>query len=305
MADLFDSAWMKFGWAIRHCTTLENEVNTWRLNANEQTPFTTTRRYDAKRHGVIYTIDTFTPLPPEWGLYLGDAVHNLRSCLDHIAWACVRRGRTPNLTPWQEKGVYFPIADTPEEWGNALKGPKDRKGNRVGRPMLPGVRLADLAKIRVVQPYIHGKRDGRKHAFTALQRLSNDDKHREIQPLLSVPSGMTFDGLTETDFKFRCIPRQARRIPLDVGVEVGWFYGRKLGPNPDVQVNGEMTVEPALQGGRFLLQDWMQKTAVTIRALLWSFQEPPRNLLERLAVIQEPGTFPLLEDDEAVSPLKG
>lgn len=301
MADPFDSAWMKFAWAVRHCTTLEDKVVAWRLNANEQTPFTTTHRYDAKRHGVIFTIDTFTPLPPEWGLYLGDIVHNFRSCLDHIAWALVRRGRTPVLTPRQENGVYFPIAETPEEWGNALYGWKNRKGKRVGRPMLPGVRLADRAKVRVVQPYIHGKRLARSHALTALHRLSNDDKHREIQPLLSTPSGATFDKLVEFEFKFRAIPRRARRIPLDVGVEVGWFYGRKLGPNPDVQVEGELTIEPTLQGGGFLLQDWMLKTAVAIRGLLLSFQEPPPELLEELGVSHEPGTFQLGQP----SPSKG
>src|SRR5207237_45158 len=76
--------------------------------------YTTRTEYDAKRHAVILRVESIKPMPVEWGLRLGDVVHNYRSCLDHVAWAIVRRGRRPpsRLSDWEQSSVYFPISRT-------------------------------------------------------------------------------------------------------------------------------------------------------------------------------------------------
>jgi hypothetical protein len=59
-------------------------------------------------------------------------------------WALYKRGTTPNLSKSQERGVYFPIAVTREQFNGWLTGK---------RPKLPGVRRADIGVVRRYQPY--------------------------------------------------------------------------------------------------------------------------------------------------------
>ena len=51
-------------------------------------------------------VESVTPVPAEIGLIIGDAVHNLRSALDHLAFQLVlANGKTPVTT------TEFPISD--------------------------------------------------------------------------------------------------------------------------------------------------------------------------------------------------
>jgi len=123
--------------------------------------------YDAKRHCIHLIAEVTEPFPRIWGTLLGDVIHNYRSCLDHVAWALYKRGRTPNLPEWQERLVYFPITAERERFNACLKGK---------RAKLPGVRRKDIAKVRRCQPYIVGKSRVHRHPLTVLDALANTDK---------------------------------------------------------------------------------------------------------------------------------
>src|SRR5258705_166104 len=127
---LFDDPWAKWAWAMSHARTLEDEIND--LADNPQPLIFGVGQYDSKRHGFRLVALTVDPLPLRWSLILGDIVHGYRSCLDHLAWALVQRGHTPNLSEKKAKLVYFPVATERTVFNKQIVS------------MLPGVRRADI-----------------------------------------------------------------------------------------------------------------------------------------------------------------
>lgn len=98
MIDRFESALWKVDRARKHADDLEAEVRSfWAADPYEietvGTPFA--------GHG-FYRVKRIAALPKSIPLIAGDAAHNIRSALDHFAWAAV--------SP-QERGThtYFPI----------------------------------------------------------------------------------------------------------------------------------------------------------------------------------------------------
>jgi hypothetical protein len=169
--------------------------------------------YDARRHCLVLAVTESTdPFPVLWGVLLGEVAHGFRCCLDHLAWALYKRGRTPNLSERQERNVSFPIHGT-------------RKGfNRALDSKLPGVRRADRGIVRRYQPYMPGESRAHRHVFTILQELSNEDKHRAIQRVIPITEQIGFSNFQAFD----CIPR--RFTPggfggrLDPGAELLRIY---------------------------------------------------------------------------------
>jgi hypothetical protein len=108
---LFDSAWLKWGRALVHAQTLQAQLNAIGTDEGDEPTFTVRTDYQPKRHGFAVIIVDIDPMPPIWGLLLGDIANNLRSALDQIAWAVVTRGRTPpeTLSKGRRRQIYFPI----------------------------------------------------------------------------------------------------------------------------------------------------------------------------------------------------
>ena len=105
--------------------------------------------------------------PPDevWGPIIGDAVHNLRSALDHLAWKLALNEARLD-TP---RRIEFPIflddpADNPEARG-AL------------RKKLKCLRPETHALVDGAQPY---KTGNTQHPLWLLQALWNTDKHRTL-----------------------------------------------------------------------------------------------------------------------------
>jgi hypothetical protein len=104
--------------------------------------------------------------PPleEWSSLYGDAVHNLRSALDNLAWGlAIADGRTPN----RPKKVAFPIVERSGQW-------KERSQCIAELPS--SARTA----IRNIQPFQRKGKDGipSQDPLLLLRRLSNVDKHQ-------------------------------------------------------------------------------------------------------------------------------
>jgi hypothetical protein len=263
--DLLESAWFRFAWAVVNGERLKEDINAFALDANAQTQLRLDQHYDAKRHCIVLTIAEFLrPFPKKWGLLLGDTVHNYRSALDHLAWALVQRGTKPVLSNSQASGVYFPIADTRHEFNASLVGK---------RPKLPGVRRADIAIVRRYQPYIHGQRNVPNHVFFVLDQLSRHDKHRTIQPIVGTPEAAYFKAVAQHDCLVRRVRRRALRRALKVGTEVGWIFVKRTGPNPQIEMEGEIPVYPAINE-RLRLEKWLEVTMGITFKLLREFGEP-------------------------------
>lgn len=106
------------------------------------------------------------PVPAEVSLILGDAVHNLRTALDHLAWELVAAAdRKPG------KDTYFPIRETREKLINAVdKGEMKFAGRDVCRLI-----------IDTIQPY-----KGGNGALWPLHDTDIVDKHRLLVPVVAI-----------------------------------------------------------------------------------------------------------------------
>jgi hypothetical protein len=267
---LFESAWLKWAQAIVHSQTLERDVEARAANADADPIQTVRAQYDAKRHGFSIKVEEIEPIPVHWRLLLGDTANNLRAALDHLAWALVCRGRTPpdKLTAKEERAVYFPIFEDRLKYNAAL--PR----------CLPGVRRADLAKVRWGQPYRHGPSRRARHPLVLLARINNGDKHRTIQPLWGFPSRID----VEITHGRNCVPSgpeqwRRRGDHLEKGTEIAFVRARKLGPNPELEMKLNITVTPSI-GNHISFREWNGWTGVFVMTLLSRFSDQPPSLHE-------------------------
>jgi hypothetical protein len=106
---------------------------------------------------------TQKPTPLRASTVFGDAIHNLRSCLDHLARQLVlANGGTPTDGPG---GTMFPILD------------RLNKDHLVDIRPFGSISGEARSAVAAVQPYLSGA-DYATHPLWRLNRLDNIDKHR-------------------------------------------------------------------------------------------------------------------------------
>jgi hypothetical protein len=269
--DLFDSAWLKWGQAVLHTQALQRDIESFSADPERQPRTTTVAEYNSTKHGFVVALTAIDPIPDmdRWSVIVGDIVQCHRACLDHIAWALYRRGsKAGQLSAWEESGVYFPSALTRATFNASLVGK---------RPKLPGIRIADRAIVRRYQPYACGeKRGAPRHTVAILDRLANDDKHRSIQPVLTVPQSGNISIEDFSDCEISGLTLGNRRAPmvtLTKDTKLALIRVRKTGPNPRMEVKTSFTAEPSLYNGR-LLGRWAADTMTFVCALLYELSEP-------------------------------
>jgi hypothetical protein len=159
--------------AREHGEALEREIAFWQ----EANPVPFEAKYEAESG---YHVSRITALPEvpvlRWGILIGDVLHNLRSALDHLAWALSNWG---GRTPSDPEGVKFPIVDSPERFLSGVAA-------RATSQMDP----AHVARIETMQPY-HGQGGMGPDSWTGpwihplafVRNLNNDDKHRVVTAL--------------------------------------------------------------------------------------------------------------------------
>jgi hypothetical protein len=64
---------------------------------------------------VTLYVESLKSIPDDVPLILGDAIHNLRSALDHLAWQLVEAGGGA-----PSKDTYFPVAETEHQYKSAI-----------------------------------------------------------------------------------------------------------------------------------------------------------------------------------------
>lgn len=269
----FDSAWLKWGWAVVHAQALQAEITTFFANVDRESLYATRTEYDPKRHCVIQRIAIVEPLPAVWGLMLGDTAANFRAALDHLMYAIASRGRVA-LTDDELARVYFPIAATKVDFRERFRS-RTKKGKPT-KNVLRGVLPADKAILARYQPCAVGGK-ARHHCFTPLPDLNAHDKHRRIQPILVTPDTGRVDYGPPEDCEITRLPTRSPRLALDLDAEVHRIYVRKTGPNPDIYMKAHLKIQPALNQ-QFWLGEWLKVTTLHIRDLLSEFAKPPLEL---------------------------
>jgi hypothetical protein len=131
-------------------------------------------------HGfTVFVLEVCPEIPPCIALIAGDAAHNLRSALDHIAHELFFRHPKTGTTTKSER-VQFPIFDTPEAYEGAKLGTEPRGLFRLGES------IKDT--LDRVKPYRGG--DDR---LWILHKLDIFDKHHALPTSSMVVSDFGFE----------------------------------------------------------------------------------------------------------------
>lgn len=265
-ADPFRSSWEKLDRAERHFQDLWQRIDAFveRMTSEGRLMFSFEQQYRPRSRCIVYTLTEVEPTEVEWGIILGDVLHNLRCALDHMAWQLVRAGTKPpdKLTPRERRAVMFPIYKSRVEFNAAVKPTNPKK-----RPScLPGVSRTQIAFIRGLQPYKAGNRRADFHPFSVLQKFSNADKHRILQLAFFRPYDPEFVLGQARDF----IPGRSK-IPKVIwpepGSEILRVYGRRTGPDPRLEVRIGSSAEVAIEGRMWLADTYVGSRDIIAQSL--------------------------------------
>jgi hypothetical protein len=217
------SCWAKLRQARAHRATLIAQVERhFGVSANRPTLIAELDSASGDHVFRIAGVPSTVELQEILAVTVGDAVHNLRSALDHLVFqlACVNT----NGSPKDERNIQFPIADSRDVYASQA------------RRYLQEVDKTRQATIESYQPY-HGaasRPDNYSgpyiHQLTLLRDMSNSDKHRLLNIVLIIPGGAEFSlpaGVSLTKYEPRTLDEMRKTNPfrnagdeLEVGVEV-------------------------------------------------------------------------------------
>jgi hypothetical protein len=160
-----------------------------------------------ERLGFRLILEDFVEPPPldDWGLFMGECVHNLRSALDNLAFALSRLRCDPPVKP---RAIAFPIFNDKSQF------------EKRGRAKLGQMSTRAAKHIELLQPF---QRDGsaavgrpEDDALVLLQQLNNDDKHQVPTVVLLAPKETAHSFVV----KFRSHADAKANEPPDATV---WF----------------------------------------------------------------------------------
>jgi hypothetical protein len=139
--------------ANEHITLIGSLVDTFLKTA----PYKVSMRQNPDQR-LVYFVSSVSFPPEALSLTVGDAIHNLRSALDHLAYQLVDIG-TAGKGPFED--IYFPIAKDAQSY-------EKRKARKVA-----GMRKEAIDAIDAIKPY-----GGANDLLWNLHRLDIADKHR-------------------------------------------------------------------------------------------------------------------------------
>jgi hypothetical protein len=168
---------------------------------------------------TIYRVVSMEPVPEPIPLITGDAIHNLRSALDHLAY-CLADVSSPH--GFDESVSFFSISECVNKHEAQLGG------------KIKGILRQDIIEaIRRVEPYEGGK--GHGDTLWRLHQLDIIDKHRL---LIAVSYRFKHWGVNVTWHEVRQIAGESSEI-TGFGTEPAWFdplLGTVVSPLEENQV---------------------------------------------------------------------
>jgi hypothetical protein len=243
---VIEGCWAKLERAKLHRDSLDAEMA--KVLPEQRIPLFAVKDKDKAAHYVVRASALLPDIQTlaRWGAWLGDAIHDLRSPLDHIAVAVVNKhlGHVPE----HPDRVHFPIAHSPGEF---------REDYTVEQ-----LDTALAARFEFYQPYPGtakpppGAAGKIFHPMSLLKNLSNRDKHSIITPLVSWSQvftlnmdalgvgvhivGITPPGPLQVDAKVMDV-RAPNARPNTTNVDVGFA-------TPTITLRGGIGIIDALDG---------------------------------------------------------
>ena len=170
------SYWLKVDRADEHLVELQNLIAPYEAPR----PYTISHAVERKSKQHVYRTWADTEPDPTIAIVVGDIAFNLRSALDHLRVA---------LAPRKERfGPGFP-AFTDDIWerdrvtGKYLKRHEERRD--IWNETIRGIAPDAIAEIDKMQPFRFPQDQVPHLALTALTRINNADKHRELIPVVA------------------------------------------------------------------------------------------------------------------------
>lgn len=224
-----ESWWLKHGRAEDHVRSLVAEV----AAAFEQAPAAEVTALSESSSATSFRVQKLLLPMPSWPSIVGDVVHNLRSALDHVAFALVKGGRN---APTRQ--TMFPVTKSVANFA------------KTARTSLSGLSSATLAAIERRQPYHEGCLE-----LAVIHGLDVIDKHREIH--IMAPLLRPEDNPRGSEHELQDISDMTFQSELVIALD-----------NPDLDLYGPVRetfdfVAPAIPLLRQLL-DWTAETLETL-----------------------------------------
>lgn len=239
--------------AKEHGTDLQKELRAFL----ERGPYKVGAKHDPKTRKLIYYVTSAEPIPDCLPLIAGDAIQNLMSALDHLAYQMVCNDTGDN--PPNPSRIYFPVFD------DATKYEMKKRGK------MEGARKETFDAIDALKPY-----KGGNDLLWALYRLNNIEKHRLLLTVGSQAAGINL-GQLMTGYLGGTFPAEAvaafesmsvflnptdKGFPLTAGFEL-YIGAADEEPNAKQQFRFDVALsEPGIIDGKPLLETVNQFTAL-------------------------------------------
>jgi hypothetical protein len=165
---------LKIERAREHIADVRCVIDEW-LATDVYTVTSSVDENDSER--IVWTASVKADPPTELSLLIGDAVHNLRSALDHAVYYLAGKN-LGSLTPQIEAELMFPIFGSLDKSGN----PYDARARfqDVAPKCLHGLTLNQVGVIESWQPYLWSVDGFQYHWLWVLHDLDRIDKHRRL-----------------------------------------------------------------------------------------------------------------------------
>jgi len=244
--ELIRSVDLKLVRANAQVGTLADQISAW----TAENPVASRSELREGRMGFRLILDDFAKSPPldDWGLLVGECIHNLRSSLDNLAFALARLQQDE---PANAEIVHFPIFQDRAKFNEVSNNKKRRV-----RQSLDQMPAEAASLIERLQPFQRDKAEvpgtPNSDPLVLLQRLNNYDKHRVPSVVLVAPTEMmhsfSVEFYSEEDAKANDPPDATVWFgPLQPGVVL--VEQRTNRPVAKVHVNFQGKAVVALQIG--------------------------------------------------------
>ncbi|WP_157366253.1 hypothetical protein [Arthrobacter sp. Soil763] len=221
------STWPDLKWsrANTHIAAMQSKFGEWHASA----PVSVEAVLRDDRQGIDLVARVPRGIPKhEWSLDLGDALHNLRSAFDAVAWGMAHFN---DAQPTRPKNVTFPICEDEKRWKEAVKA------------WIGDIHPAFQERLRIMQPFTYAS--GGLTVLSMLHDLDIQDKHREILTVSADLHSVNLSGSFEYEnHDTAAMPRveMYSDIKFADGVVLGTIHA-----GAHIRMVGEMILRPEIK----------------------------------------------------------